>query len=70
MLGFIAVFTFFLVDLGAMRYLSSLIYHDNGDHLTELFEGVHFNLFFVMIIFLVQALLLVNSLMTAIRSWH
>ena len=52
-----------------MRYLSSLIYHD-GDHLTELFEAVHFNLFFVMIIFLVQALLLVNSLMTAIRSWH
>ena len=52
-----------------MHYMSSLIYH-KSDHLIELFEEVHFDLFFVMIIFLVQALLLVNSLMTAIKYWH
>jgi hypothetical protein len=68
-LGFIAVFTFFLLASGFMHYMSSLIYHE-GDRLIELFEAVHFDLFFVMIIFLVQALLLVNSLMTAIKYWH
>ena len=68
-LGFIAVFTFFLMASGFMHYMSSLIYHE-GDRLIELFEAVHFDLFFVMIIFLVQALLLVNSLMTAIKYWH
>ena len=41
-LGFIAVFTFFLVASGFMHYMSSLIYH-KSDHLIELFEEVHFD---------------------------
>jgi len=68
-LGFIAVFTFFLLASGFMHYMSNQIYHES-DRLIELFEAVHFDLFFVMIIFLVQALLLVNSLMRAIKYWH
>lgn len=68
-LGFIAVFLFFLLKSGFLNLLSEKLYHEDH-HLVELFEEVHFDLFFVMLVFLAQTLLLVNSLMRSINKWH
>ena len=52
-LGFIALYTYFMLRLGVLEWVSLQIYHD-PEHLIHLFEDIHFMLFFVMLTFLVQ----------------
>lgn len=59
-LGFIALFTYFMLRLGVLEWFSMKIYHD-PEHLIHLFEDIHFMLFFVMLIFLGEAVVLVNA---------
>ena len=57
-LGFIALFAYFMIKFGVIEMLSMTLYHD-PEHLLHLFEDIHFMLFFVMLIFLFQACILV-----------
>ena len=45
---------------GFLGWVSTLLYGDE-EHLVELFEDIHFMLFFVMILFLFEALIMVLS---------
>ena len=58
--GFIALYTYFMLRLGVLEWFSLKIYHD-PEHLIHLFEDIHFMLFFVMLVFLLEAVLLVNA---------
>lgn len=53
-LGFIALYAFFMLQTGVIDAVSIVIYGDEH-HLLHLFEMIHFMLFFVMVIFLFQA---------------
>ena len=53
-LGFIALYAYFMLRLGVLSWFSMKIYHD-PEHLIHLFEDIHFMLFFVMLTFLFQA---------------
>ena len=59
-LGFIALFAYFLLELGIFAALSVEIYGE-PTHLVHLFEQVHFQLFFVMAFFIGEALVLVRA---------
>ena len=59
-LGFIALYTYFLLRTGTLEMMSMKIYGDS-EHLIHLFEDVHFMLFFVMLLFLFEAVVLVKS---------
>jgi hypothetical protein len=61
-LGFIALYAFFMLQTGVISAVSILVYGDS-EHMLHLFEGIHFLLFFVMVIFLLQAFALVRALM-------
>ena len=63
-LGFIALYTYFMIKLGVIEYVSLKIYHD-PEHLLHLFEDIHFMLFFVMLTFLFQACILVMATLRA-----
>ena len=52
MLGFLAMVTYFLTTSRALTVTSSWVYGGDAERLTELFERVHFDLFFVMLLFL------------------
>lgn len=52
-LGFIALYAYFMLRLGVLEWISLQIYHD-PEHLIHLFEDIHFMLFFVMLTFLLQ----------------
>ena len=67
-LGFIALYTYFMLRLGVLEWFSLQIYHD-PEHLIHLFEDIHFMLFFVMLVFLLQAVLLVNASLIAESRW-
>jgi Ca2+-binding EF-hand superfamily protein len=57
-LGFIALYAYFMLRLGVLSWFSMKIY-DDPEHLIHLFEDIHFMLFFVMLVFLFQACMLV-----------
>lgn len=63
-LGFIALCAYFMIKLGFIESMSNLIYHD-PEHLLHLFEDIHFMLFFVMLVFLTQACILVLATLRA-----
>ena len=63
-LGFIALFAYFMIKFGVIEMLSMTLYHD-PEHLLHLFEDIHFMLFFVMLIFLFQACILVVATLRA-----
>ena len=63
-LGFIALYTYFMLRLGVLEWISLQIYHD-PEHLIHLFEDIHFMLFFVMLTFLVQACILIIATLRA-----
>ncbi len=65
-LGFIALCTYFMIKLGLIEFASMVIYHD-PEHLLHLFEDIHFMLFFVMIIFLIEAGILIAATLNAER---
>lgn len=61
-LGFIALYTYFMLQTGVLPEISTWVYHDETE-LVEQFESVHFTLFFVMVTFLVQAWFLLGAAM-------
>jgi len=63
-LGFIALCTYFMIKGGLIEWSSMMIYHD-PEHLLHLFEDIHFMLFFVMIIFLLEAIILIGATLNA-----
>lgn len=63
-LGFIALYAYFMIQLGVLAWASNMIY-GNDDQLLHLFENIHFMLFFVMLTFLFQALVLVLATLRA-----
>jgi len=63
-LGFIALYAYFMLRLGVLEWISLQIYHD-PEHLIHLFEDIHFMLFFVMLTFLFQACILVLATLRA-----
>ena len=67
-LGFITVFAYGLVQFDVLSRLSAALYHDPS-HLVHLFEQIHFLLFFVMLLFLAQALVLVRASLRYERWW-
>ena len=67
-LGFIALFAYFLLELGIFAALSVEIYGE-PTHLVHLFEQVHFQLFFVMAFFIGEALVLVRATLAAEDAW-
>ncbi|KAL1504729.1 hypothetical protein AB1Y20_008507 [Prymnesium parvum] len=68
-LGFIALIAFCSVQAGLLERLSMLVYGEK-ERLVELFEGVHFLLFFVMVIFLVEACRLIVATLRAEEEWR
>ena len=67
-LGFIALYAFMMLKLGLLPAISRAVY-GNDDHLLHLFETVHFMLFFVMVTFLIEALVLVRATLKAEKFW-
>lgn len=67
-LGFIALYAFFMLQTGIIPAVSIIVY-GNSEHMLHLFEEIHFLLFFVMVIFLLQAFALVRALMAVEQVW-
>ena len=63
-LGFIALFTYMCIKFGVIEMASNKIYHD-PEHLLHLFEDIHFMLFFVMIIFLIEAVIFIFATLSS-----
>jgi len=63
-LGFIALWAYFSIKFGLIEFMSLKIYHD-PEHLLHLFEDIHFMLFFVMLTFLFEAIMLVGATLRA-----
>lgn len=69
-LGFLSVFTFVLVQSGVFEKLSIALFgHEEEELLVEIFEEVHYALFFIMIIFVSQVLILVSQGKASQRQW-
>ena len=67
-LGFIALYAFFMLQTGLLTVVSQKVYGES-EHLLHLFETVHFSLFFVMVIFLFQAFILLRTLISVEDVW-
>lgn len=67
-LGFITLFAFGLMRSGVLRWLSIRLY-GSPTHLIHLFETIHFLLFFVMMLFLLQAGILVHASLRFESLW-
>ena len=69
-LGFLSVCTFFVKKSSLFEMLSTNFFgKEEHELLVEIFEQVHFALFFVMIIFVIQVLVLVNQGMNTEKEW-
>ena len=68
-LGFLGVATYFMVQLDVLQTWSFYVYGDH-EHLVHLFEKVHFDLFFVLLIFMGNALWLMICAFYAHRRWQ
>ena len=68
-LGFLALYAFFMLQTGVIQTASVLVYGDS-ERMVHLFEEIHFLLFFVIVIFLLQAFALVRALMAVEQAWH
>mmetsp|Transcript_51930 Transcript_51930/g.155858 ORF Transcript_51930/g.155858 Transcript_51930/m.155858 type:complete len:681 (-) Transcript_51930:308-2350(-) len=69
-LGFLSVLTFCVTKLGFFTALSVRIFGEHDEEgLLEIFESVHFCLFFVMIFFLVQVIVALNQALTHEKKW-
>ena len=68
-LGFLALYAFFMLQTGVIPAVSVLVYGDS-ERMVHLFEDIHFLLFLVIVIFLLQAFALVRALMAVEQAWH
>ena len=68
-LGFISMCTFMFSHAGALPAISELLYGD-AESLVELFEGVHFALFFASCAYVLCGLVLVLGIVEVERYWR
>ena len=70
-LGFLSIFTFCVTKLGFFEQLSVQIFgHEEEEELLEMFESVHYMLFFVMVFFVIGVLGLVRRAKDVERKWR
>jgi hypothetical protein len=67
--GFLALYTYFLLRTGILEHFSMQLYGEEM-RLVELFEDLHFLLFFVMLAFLAEALILLSATHRAETGWR
>ena len=67
-LGFLSIFTFCVTQAGFFSVLSVRIYGESNE-LQETFEGVHYTIFFIMIFFVVQVLILEKEAEQIEQEW-
>jgi calmodulin len=67
-LGFLSVMTFAITKAGWFSALSSIFFGDTGE-LLEIFEFVHFTIFFIMTFFVIQVLILVSAATETEQKW-
>lgn len=75
-LGFLSLFTFLLTRFGVFEALSMIVFGEDEEEeieaeeeLKELFESVHYNLFFVMVLFVLQVLHILKESMKTEAEW-
>lgn len=69
-LGFLSIFTFCVTQLGYFTQLSIQLFgEDKEETLLELFEAVHYMLFFIMVFFVVGVLKLVSGAKQMEHNW-
>lgn len=69
-LGFLSACTFVLAEVGVFGFLSEKLFgNDEEEELLEIFEFVHFSLFFVMLVFVVQVLEEVRQGLETEKEW-
>ena len=70
-LGFLSMVTFLVNEAGLFHWVSSQIFghEDDHEHLLEAFEIVHMSLFFIMVFFFIQVLVLIRQAMANERQW-
>mmetsp|Transcript_30078 Transcript_30078/g.66603 ORF Transcript_30078/g.66603 Transcript_30078/m.66603 type:complete len:717 (-) Transcript_30078:73-2223(-) len=70
-LGFLSLFTFCVTKMGFFEALSVRIFgEEEAEELLELFESVHYALFFVMVLFVLLVLKLVSDGMKTEEEYH
>ena len=67
-LGFLSVVTFCITQAGWFTVLSEALFGEENE-LLEIFEFVHFTIFFIMISFVLQVLVLVAAAMETEQEW-
>lgn len=69
LLGFISVILYLIESLGMLEALSERLFNDSR-HLLHLFHSMHMMLFFVMILFLCQVMILVATAYKVGKTWR
>eukprot|EP00546_Thalassionema_frauenfeldii_P018588 CAMPEP_0178906048 /NCGR_PEP_ID=MMETSP0786-20121207/6616_1 /TAXON_ID=186022 /ORGANISM="Thalassionema frauenfeldii, Strain CCMP 1798" /LENGTH=815 /DNA_ID=CAMNT_0020577727 /DNA_START=54 /DNA_END=2498 /DNA_ORIENTATION=+ len=70
-LGFLSMVTFVFNVTNLFGYLSTLLVgsEDEEEHLLHIFEDVHFAIFFLMVFYMVQALVLIHQALQTEAMW-
>lgn len=70
-LGFLSAVTFVVTKCGVFSTISSALFGEEEEELlVEVFETVHFTLFFVMLSFVIQVLVLLQECNETIENWY
>lgn len=70
-LGFLSAITFTVTKMGVFESLSSYLFGEEEDEfLIELFELVHFTIFFIMILFVIQVLIIAVQAGSIEKKWE
>jgi len=68
-LGFLSMFSFILSKTGVFEFLGDMVF-GSGEELTEIFEFVHMVIFFIMVLFVVQIMILLKAAMAVQEQWE
>jgi len=69
-LGFLSACTFVLVQSGVFEHMSVALFGEEEEELlVEIFEQVHFALFFIMLLFVIQVLVIVSQGAKSQKKW-
>ncbi|KAL7559193.1 hypothetical protein ACA910_013200 [Epithemia clementina (nom. ined.)] len=70
-LGFLAIVTFVLTQTGALEKISLKVFGEGRDEeLLEYFESVHYSIFFIMVFFVIQVLILIQEASLTEQQWE
>jgi hypothetical protein len=69
-LGFLSAFTFFVTKAGSFEKFGVILFGEaHAEELLETFENAHFTIFFIMIFFVVQVLVLIQEAGESEQDW-